>query len=245
MATRMGGEGRAAATRAVRIWTGLPRPDRADMAVLAAAALAGTAGYLAGTRGNGWVFGEDGIVEWASAATFAAGSGLAMLRIGLRDLRAMSWDRAVLWYVCAACALCFLSEISFGARLGGYAMPAMAGGGELDGGQDLVTLAARLLESFASDRPLAAFALFAAAAAAGVWATWRWHLVQRLYRWQAQSALRQFAVLATAALLFAVGIDTLERTWLRRVEELAELGAAWIFLAAALSAPKAGRVAAG
>jgi hypothetical protein len=40
--------------------------------------------------------------------------------------------------------LAFLDEISFGARLFGWSMPEMAGGGELDGAHDLVILTYRL-----------------------------------------------------------------------------------------------------
>jgi hypothetical protein len=88
-------------------------------------------------RLRGPLFAEDRIVETATALLFLAAFfvGLAFL-IAHRSRR----YRVLLLIASSLGLLGFLDEISFGARLFGWSMPDMAGGGEFDGAHDLVIL---------------------------------------------------------------------------------------------------------
>jgi hypothetical protein len=92
-------------------------------------------------RLRGPLFGEDRLVETATALLFLAAFivGLAFL-IAQRSRR----YRVLLLIASGLGLLGFLDEISFGARLLGWSMPEMAGGGEFDGAHDLVILTYRL-----------------------------------------------------------------------------------------------------
>lgn len=87
------------------------------------------------------LFGEDRVVETAGALVLLAAFvvGLALLASG-RSGR----YRTLLMVSSAAGLLCFLDEISFGARLFDWRMPRLFGGGEFDGAHDLVILTYRL-----------------------------------------------------------------------------------------------------
>jgi hypothetical protein len=89
---------------------------------------------------------EDGLIESTSALWFATASffGLLLL-ISPRGPRSET-ERLFLMGATVLSLLCFLSEISFGARLLNFGMPKMPGGGEFDGGQDIVILCFKLLQ---------------------------------------------------------------------------------------------------
>lgn len=92
-------------------------------------------------RLRGPLFGEDRVVETATALLF-----LAAFIVGLAFLIAHRSRRyRVLLLIASSLGLVgFLDEISFGARLFGWSMPGMAGGGEFDGAHDFVILTYRL-----------------------------------------------------------------------------------------------------
>ena len=81
---------------------------------------------------------EDGVVEWATALTFLATVAIASYLAAKPGLLHKSRDRIAMAGVAAFALLLSLSELSFGARLFGLEMPAMKGGGEFDGGHDVV-----------------------------------------------------------------------------------------------------------
>jgi hypothetical protein len=97
--------------------------------------------HVLGPRLRGPLFGEDRFVETATALLFLAAFavGLAFL-IAYRPRR----HRVLLLIASSLGLLGFLDEISFGARLFGWSMPEMPGGGEFDGAHDLLILAYRL-----------------------------------------------------------------------------------------------------
>ncbi|WP_148213339.1 hypothetical protein [Rhodospirillum centenum] len=174
-----------------------------------------------------WLLVEDGPVETLSAVLYLAAAVVALAGTGGRP-----WLRRG---VAGLALLCFLSEISFGARLFGYAMPAMQGGGELDGGQDLAMLLWRQARPWLSAHKAAV--LTATALGAGL-LLWRlWPLLLAVARPLADRPAERRAVIAVVLLALAVLIDLDIRPYLvlRRLEEVVELAAAGFLLAAALA----------
>lgn len=99
---------------------------------------------------------EDGAVENLSAAGFAAASTLALSAALLGRVSLTFRDRGILAATGGLSLLLFLSEISFGARIFDTQMPRMRGGGEFDGGHDIVILIFRQLRDTGHAGTLAA-----------------------------------------------------------------------------------------
>jgi hypothetical protein len=91
------------------------------------------------------LFVEDGLVENLSAAGFAAAALFALGTALLRPVSLTFTERSILLAVSGLSLLLFLSEISFGARIFSIQMPRMSGGGEFDGGHDILILIVRHL----------------------------------------------------------------------------------------------------
>ena len=91
------------------------------------------------------LFIEDGLVENLSAAGFAAAALFALGTALLRPVSMTFAERIILFGVSGLSMLLFLSEISFGARIFHIQMPRMSGGGEFDGGHDILILIVRHL----------------------------------------------------------------------------------------------------
>lgn len=197
--------------------------------ILTLSALAGFVGFAVSERSGGWFVGEDGVVEWASAALFTAAAGLAMAMVRLQALRGA--DRWLLVFVAVLGLACMLSELSFGARIGQFSMPAMPGGGEIDGAQDFVMMAKRA----APGHPVVKLAVLLVTGAIAMAIAFRLGLFHFLREWMADNRRRQWVLIAIAALGFAVLIDTFEQRWTMPFEELTELFAAGALLASTLS----------
>ena len=185
------------------------------------------------------LFVEDGLVEWSSAVIYAIAAGMAALILFAR--RASAADRPVLVGIAGLAALCYLSEISFGARIGHFSMPAMPGGGELDGPHDFVVLAKRFVESAVPGHTALKVATIALAGIVAALVALRLGLVQRMRYWTSQSATRLWASIAGLALIAAVGLDTFEQSWSVPFEELSELFAAFALAAAAIAGDRPAR----
>ncbi len=171
---------------------------------------------------HGPFFKEDGVVEMAAAMLF-----LAALIIGLcRRL----YQTAIGFALCCLALLACLSEISFGARHLGFAMPAMAGGGELDGVQDLVMLAYRMLVA-QGILPVIGVALLALPILTGIWAYRTGHAA-RLLAWFKADDGRSTIAAALAVIGLAVVLDVVEAA--RFAEETLELFGAALLVTAAL-----------
>lgn len=189
--------------------------------------------YLALPRWRGALFSEDRLVETATAALF-----LAAFVASLGALPGRNGGR-YRWALPAAGALGltgFLDEISFGARLTGARMPALAGGGEFDGAHDLVLVAYRTLS--AEQLAVAAAVLVAGALALRRWSVSRGHggLRRGARIVSADPAYRRLA--AFAVLLAAALVIDLDVGWMARwgpLEELSELNAGAMLLAAVVA----------
>ena len=171
-------------------------------------------------RWRGLLFGEDRAVETATALLFllfmAGGLGL----------------------------LAFLDEISFGARLFGWPMPAMFGGGEFDGAHDLVILAYRL---GSEADPIIIGAICLGVLVMALLCALRWHRrgdvrAHRIVTEPAYGLLVLFVGGIAIASLLDLGIGFLER--LGPLEEVVEMNAGLALLLAVLSTRRAGSAAA-
>lgn len=89
---------------------------------------------------------EDGLVENLGAAGFSAASLLALSTALRRGAFLTPTERSILVGTSGLSLILFLSEISFGARIFDIQMPQMSGGGEFDGGHDIVIVLFRRLK---------------------------------------------------------------------------------------------------
>jgi hypothetical protein len=179
------------------------------------------------------IFGEDRGVEMATALLFLAAFAVGILHM----CRSRQRDHPILLPVAAILGLIgFLDETSFGARIFGWSMPAMAEGGEFDGAHDLVILIYRL--ALRADPMLIAAVGTGASIVALVFAVrWRKELVALVGRISADPTYLAMA-LFVAGVAFASLLD-LEIGILRRLaplEEIAELDAALALLVAVTGA---------
>jgi hypothetical protein len=101
---------------------------------------------------------EDGIVESLGATGFAGASLLALSTAFRRRAFLTFTRRNILFATSGLSLMLFLSEISFGARILDLQMPQMSGGGEFDGGHDIVIVIFRLLTDAGRTGPLVAAA---------------------------------------------------------------------------------------
>jgi hypothetical protein len=116
-----------------------------ENAVFAAATFTGVALlFTFGLSGPG-LFVEDGLVENLSALGFAVAALFALSAALLGPASTTFAERSILFGVSGLSLVLFLSEISFGARIFHIQMPRMSGGGEFDGGHDVVILIIRHL----------------------------------------------------------------------------------------------------
>ena len=127
-----------------------------ENAVFAAATFTGVALLFTIGLSRPDLFVEDGLVENLSALGFAAAALLALGTALLRPVPMTFAERSVLFGVSGLSLLLFLSEISFGARIFHIQMPRMDGGGEFDGGHDVIILVVRHLRDAGSTGTLAA-----------------------------------------------------------------------------------------
>ena len=93
---------------------------------------------------------EDGLVENLSAASFAIAALLALSTALLKNVLLTFTDRSLLIGTSGLSLVLFLSEISFGSRIFHVQMPKMKGGGEFDGGHDIVILVFRAIRDAGS-----------------------------------------------------------------------------------------------
>ncbi|QTD55488.1 hypothetical protein [Parasphingorhabdus cellanae] len=171
---------------------------------------------------HGPFFKEDGIVETTAALLF-----LVALIIGVRRRLYRNGTGLVL---CGLALLACLSELSFGARLFSFSMPAMAGGGELDGAQDLVMLAYRQAAA-TGFMPLLAILAIVGPVLAVILMYRTGHLVQIVMWFQADHGRPTLAA-AMMVIGSAVLLDVMEAV--RFAEETLELFGGALFVTAAL-----------
>jgi hypothetical protein len=111
--------------------------SRENLAFISATFIAVVLLFIIGLSRPDWLV-EDGLVETMGAMSFAAAALLA-LGAALRKSAVLTLtERSLLVGTSGLSLLLFLSEISFGARIFDIQMPQMSGGGEFDGGHDIV-----------------------------------------------------------------------------------------------------------
>ena len=178
--------------------------------------------HVLAPRLRGPLFGEDRIVETATALLFLAAFivGLAFL-IAHRSRR----YRVLLFIASSLGLLGFLDEISFGARLFGWSMPEMAGGGEFDGAHDLVILTYRL---GAEADPIVVAGICATLVLIALLCVLYWYAQVRslTHRMLIDPAYGLFALfVAGVAIAAVVDLDIGFLTHLGPVEEIVEMNA--------------------
>ena len=212
--------------RKPRVWFG---------GVILALTLLGVYSNLPGSR---VLLGEDGVVEWASAGLFAYAACLAAFASLPSAGRS---DRALRYYVIALAGICCMSELSFGARIFGWNMPDMTGGGEIDGAQDLVLVTLRTLGA-STVLIFVAICISAILAWAIVGRFQHRAALQRAFMWMIGDPSRLIVAAASFALLVALACDLLEEPRLRSAEELIELFAATLLALSQLGMSKTPRL---
>ena len=187
--------------------------------------------YLLAPRVREPLFGEDRLVETITALFFLAASivGVAFL-IAYRARR----HRVLLFIASSLGLLGFLDEISFGARLFGWSMPEMAGGGEFDGAHDVVILTYRL-GAEADPIVIAAICVSLLLITTLCGLHWYSQLLSLTHRMLTEPVYGLFALFITGVAIAAVldlGIGILRP--LGPIEELVEMNAGLALLLAVL-----------
>jgi hypothetical protein len=176
---------------------------------------------------------EDGFVENLSAAGFAAASLLA-LATARRNSAVLTFpERGILLGTGGLSLILFLSEISFGARIFDIRMSQMRGGGEFDGGHDIVIVLFRRLRD--AGRP----GLLVAAIGGGLLLATAVALLS-LFRQKAQIVVsyvcsRRFEfrlAVAVGLLASAVTLDLIQSYKAAILEEVLEFSASGVLILA-------------
>lgn len=206
--------------------------SRANLAFLGAA-LAGAILLFAIGLSKPDLFVEDRLMENLSAAGFAAASLLALSAALATRASSAAQERVILIAVGGLSSILFLSEISFGARILDIQMPQMSGGGEFDGGHDIVIILFRMIRGSGPAGLLVAAiggALLVAAAAALLYQ----------FRQQARMVISRVLggafefrlVLALGMLASAVTLDLIKSYKASILEEVLEFSASVVLILA-------------
>lgn len=177
------------------------------------------------------LFREDGIIESVSAVAYAIAVTLGLTAIYRGALTDRSYpDRISFIAIPIFGTICFLDEISFGARLFALTMPPLSGGGEFDGAHDIFIVLHRLVLSL---DPLTR--LFACTISGMLVLTMLYLKRSRIYpclKWFAQDGIRRCLGSTLILLTIAVFLDLFHGRLVSSLEEFTELSAA-LFLTAA------------
>lgn len=177
------------------------------------------------------LFREDGIIESASAAAYAIAAILGLTAIYRGALTGRSYPERISFIAIPVLGtICFLDEISFGARLFDLAMPRLSGGGEFDGAHDLFIVLHRLILTVGSATRLFIYTVAGLLVLTLLYLKRSW-IYSRL-QWFAQDSVRRCLGSALVLLTIAVFLDLLHGRLVSSLEEFTELSAA-LFLAAA------------
>jgi hypothetical protein len=166
------------------------------------------------------LFSEDGLVEDASAAAYAFAAALAAYAV----YTGAEKDKTILVVVLLLSMICFLDEISWGARIFGLQPPEVRDGIAFDGMHDVVMLIEHWLQAQGANRLLL---LLIPAASGFAVLSFRYRArMAALIAWFNATAPRHYLGISLLLLIFAVFLDLLHGGVLTRLEELAELFAA-------------------
>jgi hypothetical protein len=168
------------------------------------------------------MFEEDGIVEDASALGYAIGAVFGFVALTRsKSSNCSIQQRIVLWIIPILSLVCFLDEISWGARIFSLHMPEMSGGGQFDGVHDIVILTMRWLERLSPEARLAIYAI-SLAAFAGLAFSLRKSLPATFY-WLIATTERRCLCAAVMLLALAVVLDLGHGRILSGIEEYSEM----------------------
>lgn len=189
------------------------------------------------TADDAWLVGEDMLLEMLAALLFLAAALVAAWRLRPGQPRHSGW----LWLIAPLGLACSLSEVSFGARLFGWKMPAMPGGGEFDGVHDTAMLALRAWRSWAAAAPGIAWAAVAFGLAGVLGVAWwlrAWLRAQLVAALGAPIGQRMLVTLGLLACALVLDLELFRFRHQRHVEEWAETAAAFWMLVASLAGCK-------
>ncbi|MDK1389970.1 hypothetical protein ILFOPFJJ_06651 [Ensifer psoraleae] len=179
---------------------------------------------------------EDHLVESLGALGFATAALLALGTAIRRRACLSSTEKSILAGTSGLCSILFLSEISFGARMFNLQMPEMRGGGEFDGGHDIVIVAFRLVRD---SGPIGYLAAAIGALLLLTLATVLLHMFrQKIYAMLHRILARAFEcrlALAVAMLASAVTLDLVPSYKAGILEEVLEFGASGVLILAIIA----------
>jgi hypothetical protein len=176
---------------------------------------------------------EDGLVENLSAAGFAAASLIALGTAFRKSAFLTVSEGHILLGTAGLSLILFLSEISFGARIFDIQMPLMSGGGEFDGGHDIVIVLFRMLNGAGrSGMLVAATAAALLLACAGVLLCMFRHRVQVLLRHVLSNTFEFRLAVAVGMLAGAVTLDLITSYKAALLEEVLEFTASGVLILA-------------
>jgi hypothetical protein len=176
---------------------------------------------------------EDGLVENLSAAGFSIAALLALSTALLKNVSLTFTERSLLIGTSGLSLLLFLSEISFGSRIFHVQMPEMKGGGEFDGGHDIVILVFRAIKDAGS------VGIFVALIGAAILLAVAIALTSR-FRREAEAMVRHICsrtfefrlLLAICMLASAVVLDLIPSYKAATLEEILEFSASGVLILA-------------
>ncbi|UHD43845.1 hypothetical protein LUX29_12120 [Aureimonas altamirensis] len=176
---------------------------------------------------------EDGVIESISAAFFAMASMIAFVRV-LTSTNLTRSDRILLALIVPFGALLALSEVSFGARIGLVSPPDMYGGGQFDGGHDVVILTLRLMRDNTTFAMLALIVVLAASVFFGSIIWRRRTKVIAIVRSNATEMSVRFSF-TVGILAVALGLDLIPSWKAGILEEMLELTASIVLIVTVLT----------
>lgn len=177
------------------------------------------------------ILGEDGPVETTSAALFLFATLLG-LRTFFSKRRINRFDFQLILGAALWSLLLFLSEVSFGARIFDIEMPALEGGGQLDGGHDIAIILLRQLMKGDATSMILGLCLLLATVTAGVVLYQARHRIDRFAKDPFHFALLLHVTLVATAVL----LDLIPGRRVSALEESVELVSASILVWAILVA---------
>jgi hypothetical protein len=186
------------------------------------------------------LFHEDGIVEDASAIAYALACVLGPYALYAARMRRHHADRSVLVAITFLAIICFLDEISWGARLFKLEPPKVSDEIAFDGVHDIFMLGERWLLSLdAGSRVL--LMTVALGLLAGLLFRYQKRLLA-LMAWLGATAARRYLACSLGLLAFAVQLDLFHGRMLTRLEDLAELTAGVLLAVAGWTSCRAARI---
>jgi hypothetical protein len=210
----------------------------AGLALVTVVVMAGVVGvWEALPAQREWIGGEDGPVEWLTAAGFLAASLVFLYR--QRQQRFRGTAGTFFFWAAVAGAVLFLEELSFGARIAHVAPPVVYGH-PFDGLHDVIEVAYLFTRDALAARSLPRLTVVALVALVGLGIAWRLAGVARrsiVAVWRLGPTGRfAFVAIAWIGIALVLDLDRWTTHLMRFMEEVLELNAAVTAVFAAVAA---------